>query len=219
MGPDTTTSTGFSKSYAVPMLLIKGSNWSTWNTKTLEILHTTKGVAHHLDRTTCKPLPLPSSIFEMLDDEEEEKLEKLEKCWDKYEHQGVIRAQIHSSVPDSVLIEVKHYATAKDVWDALCQKFEEKEPLAKVNIRKQIYSLKCEDESEVETHITKLMSLKEHLSSMLDYVDNSQYVSIILGSLPDSYCGAGQSLSAVAHIAGKPLTSQMTIDTILHKFH
>ncbi|KIJ37238.1 hypothetical protein M422DRAFT_92686, partial [Sphaerobolus stellatus SS14] len=83
----------------------------------------------------------------------------------------------------------------------------------------QMYALKCEDELEVESHMEKLMSLKERLSSMNDKLDDSEYVIIILGSLPDSYRGVGQSLSAAARITGKPLTAQTVIDAVLHEYH
>ncbi|KIJ55366.1 hypothetical protein M422DRAFT_141171, partial [Sphaerobolus stellatus SS14] len=81
----------------------------------------------HLEGTARKPPPLPTvkeGAQGPLDDDEEEKLEKLEKRWDEYEHrEGVIRAQIFSTVPDSILIEIKNHNTAKKMWDALCSKF------------------------------------------------------------------------------------------------
>ncbi|KIJ37792.1 hypothetical protein M422DRAFT_177421, partial [Sphaerobolus stellatus SS14] len=154
------------KGYVVPMLLTDGSNWSTWKAKTLKTLQATKGVARHLEGTTRKPPPLPTIKEEaqgLLDDDEDEKLKKLKKCWDKYEHrEGVIWAQVYSTIPASILIEIKNKNTAKKMWDALCSKFEEQEPITKVDVWKRMYVLKWEDELEVEEHIAKLMSLKEY---------------------------------------------------------
>ncbi|KIJ44915.1 hypothetical protein M422DRAFT_251534 [Sphaerobolus stellatus SS14] len=135
-----------------------------------------------------------------LDDDEEEKLEKLEKQWDDYQ-------------------TMKNHKTVKGVWDPLCRKFEEEEPIVKVDVRKQMYVLKCEDKLEVESHIEKLMSLKEWLSSTNDKLDDSKYITIIPGSLLNSYHSIGQSLSAAAWKNGKPLTAQMVIDAVLHEYH
>ncbi|KIJ37239.1 hypothetical protein M422DRAFT_178285, partial [Sphaerobolus stellatus SS14] len=127
MGPESRNPTSTSKGYTVPTLLTDGSNWSTWKAKMLEILRATKGVMRHLKGTARKPPPLPTlkeGEQGPLDDDEEEKLEKLEKRWDDYQHrEGAIRAQVFSMVPDSILIEIKNHETAKGVWDTLCRKF------------------------------------------------------------------------------------------------
>jgi hypothetical protein len=124
----------------------------------------------------------------VLMDKEEELLDNLEKCWDNYnQSEATIKAQIYTTVPDSILIEVCNLVTEKVVQDAMCAKHETKVLTIKVDMQCCMYELKCEDDTNVCTHLESLMKMHEQLAGMNTALTDEDLVMIILGSLPKWY--------------------------------
>ena len=124
----------------------------------------------------------------MLTDKEEGQLDDLEKCWDDYnQRKATIMAQIFTMVPDSVLIKIQNLATAKEIWEAVCAKHEMKAFTIKVDMQRWMYEMRCEDESNIHTHLETLMSTQEQLAGMNAALTNDDLVTVILSSLPKSY--------------------------------
>ena len=115
---DPTMSTANPKSFTVPKLACNGSNWVTWKSQTMATLSSTRGMKRHLDGMARVPPAIPTyPKGHTLTEEEEDELDDLERCWDDYNQcEATIMAQIFTTVPDSVLIEVWNLATAKEVW-------------------------------------------------------------------------------------------------------
>ena len=94
-------------------------------------------------------------------------LDNLERHWDDYnQREAAIMAQINTMVPDSVLIKIQNLATAKEVWEVVCAKHETKALTVKVDMWHWMYEMKCEDKSNVCTHLETLMSTQEQLAGM-----------------------------------------------------
>jgi hypothetical protein len=116
-----TISSSTMKSFAIPKLARDGANWVIWKSQMLATLATTRGAKRHLEGTVRIPPPIPTyPDGHVLTDKEEEDLEVLEKRWDDYhQREATIKAQIFTTVPDSVLIVVRNLGTAQKVWDAV----------------------------------------------------------------------------------------------------
>jgi gag-polypeptide of LTR copia-type len=129
------------------------------------------------------PPPIPTyPDGHVLTDKEEEDLEALEKHWDDYHQQeATIKAQIFTTVPDSVLIEVRNLDTAQKVWDAVCAKYETKSLTVKIDLWRRMYEMKCEDDSNVRTHLETLMRMQEQLAGMNTPLTNDDLVTVVLG--------------------------------------
>jgi hypothetical protein len=111
MGPaEPTIPSSNSKSFTVLKLARDGTNWVTWKSQTLAMLASTRGVKRHLEGTARIPPLIPTyPDGHTLTDKEEEDLDALEKRWDDYnQREAAIMAQIFTTVPDSVLIEVRN---------------------------------------------------------------------------------------------------------------
>ena len=122
-------------------------------------------------------------------DKEEEELDAVEKCWDSYnQREATIMAQIFTTVPDSILIEVRNLTTAKEIWDAVCAKHEMKALTVKLDMWHRMYELKCKDEYNVRMHLENLMRIQEQLAGMNAGLTEDDLVTVILGLLPKSYC-------------------------------
>ena len=85
-------------------------------------------------------------------------------------------AQIFTTVLDSILIEVRNLATAKEVWDAVCVKHETRALTIKVDMRRRMYEMKCEDEANVHTHLETLMRTQEQLVGMNAALTNDDVI-------------------------------------------
>jgi hypothetical protein len=62
-----------------------------------------------------------------------------------------------------------------------------------------MYEMKCEDESNVRTHLETLMRTQEQLAGMNAALTDDDLVTVILGSLPKSY---RPLINAIAMSAG-----------------
>jgi gag-polypeptide of LTR copia-type len=158
MGPTEPTQSATIKSFVVPKLAQDGSNWVTWKSQTLAVLASSRGVMQHVQGMARVPAPLPDNIMELvLMDEMEEELEKLEQQWDDYnQREAMIKAQLFTTIPEGLLIKVQKLATAKQVWNAVCAKHESRAIGVKINIRRHMYEMKCEDDANVRTHLESL---------------------------------------------------------------
>ena len=91
-----------------------------WKSQKLVTLAASCRVMCHIDGTAQAPPPVP--VFPSncpLTDDEEEQLEKAEKHHDNYDQwEAVIKAQIFTLIPDSLLIEVQKLKMAKEVCEA-----------------------------------------------------------------------------------------------------
>ena len=119
MGPNdsTSSSAGKIKSYSIPWLQTDGTNWITWKQQTLNSLMSNKGVQWHIEGTACTPPAIPTyPPTHTLSDDELEELEKIEEKWDTYnQREASIKAQILSTIPESIAIKVQGLTTGKAI--------------------------------------------------------------------------------------------------------
>jgi gag-polypeptide of LTR copia-type len=141
----------------------------------------------------------------VLTNKEAEDLDALEKHWDNYNQcEATIMAQICTTVPNSILMEVRNLDNAKKIWDAVCAKYETKSLTVKIDLRCRIYEMECEDNSNVRMHLETLMRMQEQLAGMNTALTNDDLVTIILGSLPKLHHSLINAITmSVAHAKAK----------------
>src|SRR3977135_3456361 len=122
----------------------------------------------HVEGKARKPAAIPTFAKDYtITEEDEERVEKAERLWDDYhQREAIVKAQIYSTIPESLQIEVQQLKTAKEIWAAVCRKHEGKAVMVKVDLRRRIYEMKCEDEANIRTHLEELMRMQEQLSAM-----------------------------------------------------
>jgi len=121
------------------------------------------------------------------------------------------------TIPDSLLIEVQKLKTAKEVWDTVCAKYENKSLTVKVNLWHRMYEMKCEDEMQVQTHLESLSRMQEQLSRMGGGLMDTDMITVILGSLPKSYCPLINTIMMSAmHVKVTPKPTKV-IESLLNK--
>ena len=190
MGPeDSTSSSTKVKAYSIPRLAADRSNWITWKQQTLSSLMSIKGVQRHLNGTAHVPPSIPMHPpNHLLNEDELDELDKIEEKWDVYNQcEASIKAQILTTISESLVIEIQALDTDKKLWDALCEKHENRALTVVVDLRCRLYVLKCLDDSNVKVHIQSLNTMYQQLRGMGEEISKGNFTTLILASLPKSY--------------------------------
>ena len=222
MGPTTNTnsSVSASKGYQVSRLATDGSNWAIWKRQTLTTLSAHKGVKRHIEGLAREPpaiLIYPGTAS--LTGAQSKELTELELRWDEYnQKEARIEAQILTSVPESITLEIQDEDKAATMWQKLCAKHEDKALSVRIDVRHRIYALKCEDEANVRTHLEAMKALHEQLNGMGEKIEAQEYVAVILASLPKTYRPIINVLSLQSRATPSSITAQVVMETVLDEF-
>ena len=139
MGPtsETNPSASFTKGYQVSKLAADSSNWSLWKRQMLTMLSVHKGVKQHLDGLARLPPTTPQyPDGYTLTSDEEEALKETEHRQDEYEQrENIIKAQILTSVPESITLEIQDKDKVFMMWSKLCAKHEDKALVVHIDLR------------------------------------------------------------------------------------
>jgi len=222
MGPgDPATSTATSKSNAVPKLAQDGSNWIMWKSQTLAMLAVGRGVTCHIEGTARQPPQIPTFPTNcQLMSKEEDCLKKAENSWDDYyQREATIKAQVFTTIPDSLLIEVQKLKMAKEIWDTVCAKYEGKSITVKIDLRHRMYEIKCKDKTQVRTHLESLSRMQEQLTRMGGGLTDTDLITVILSSLPRSYQPLINAITMSAMHAKITLEPNKVIESLLDEFN
>jgi hypothetical protein len=174
----------------------------------------------HIDGTVRIPPDLPAHLQKpKLTEAEEEELEELEKRQDEYDQrESMIKAQIFTTIPESLIIEFQKLETAHKIWEAVCARHEKKALTIQVDVRRRMYEMKCQDESNVRKHLEALAKMQEQLASMDAGLSKTEFVTVILGSLPKSYRPVINSMSMSASFAKVQLEPDTVISNLIDEF-
>ena len=136
-----------------------------------------------------------------------EELEKIEEKWDMYNQpEATIRAQLLTTIPGSIAIDLQGLETGKELWDTLCKKHEKRALTVVVDLWHRLYVLKCLDHSNVKTHIQSLNVLYEQLKNMGEEITEDNFTTLILTSLPKSYWPLINMISLQNHATPKAIS-------------
>ena len=91
--------------------------------------------------------------------------------------------------------------TAKDVWDELKKLYEGYTTLILVDLGRQIQTTCCAEEDSVCDHFNYLSDLHEQLAAMSKSMPYSEFVLILMGSLPPSYQPTLSGIAAAAELS------------------
>ena len=143
-------------------------------------------VAGIMGRYLLRALPLPTHPpNHHINKEEEEELEQLERCWDGYHQcEAMVKVQIFTTIPEGLLVEVQKHPTAKEIWDAMCRKHENKGLMIQVDLCHRMQEAKCKEDADVHVHLNSLVRMHEELLQMGATPDLKEFLTIMLGSLP-----------------------------------
>ncbi|KAF5372069.1 hypothetical protein D9758_005020 [Tetrapyrgos nigripes] len=108
----------------------------------------------------------------------------------------------------------KNKPTSKELWDALKQDYDAKDPLTEASLEKQLFSLTCTNPAKVGKHLDNLITIMDELVNCGVTIPDSQFKSAIISSTPNMYQATIKALITVYREEPSKLTPEMLIAAI-----
>ncbi|TFK16355.1 hypothetical protein FA15DRAFT_607504, partial [Coprinopsis marcescibilis] len=113
---------------------------------------------------------------------------------------------------------VKNKGTAKEVWDAIANIFEDPSKMVAIDYQLKLQGVKCGDNEDVRVHFNKMSEMNENLASYRTTLGNHEYAFILVGSLPPAYNPTLSSILAAVKLNKAPLSPDVVIDLITDEY-
>ena len=130
-----------------------------------------------------------------------------------------IKAQILTTIPESLAIKIQALDTGKKLWDALCEKHKNRALTVVVDLQCRLYALNCLNNLNVKVHIQSLNTMYQQLKGMGKEISDGGFTTLILASLPKSYQPLINMISLQNHASTKPLKPSTIMELILEEFN
>jgi len=137
--------------------------------------------------------------------------------WRKGE--GYVKTLLGTSVPDNVFNRISEGGTAKGVWDALKQDYEDRSLMTTVDLVRRFRTKKCGEKDNIRTHFQELTDLRDQLAAVGKSVDNDDFAATLLASLPPSFVHACTSINSSGRVGAKNLTPTIAKEIVLEEYH
>ncbi|WP_331035945.1 retrotransposon gag domain-containing protein [Lactovum miscens] len=109
----------------------------------------------------------------------------LTEKWKKSDRQ--CRALINLYIEDNQIIHVKNETTAKATWDKLKNIHERANLSSKLFLLRKLYSLKLQENGDMQKHINNLLELIDKLKAIGEDIKENHIAALLLCSVPDSF--------------------------------
>jgi hypothetical protein len=125
---------------------------------------------------------------------------------------------IASTVLDQIFNRVKNNTTTMAMWTAIKAIYQTRSKMATINLTQKLQSTKLQDEGDARAHLTNLMNMREQLAALGKTLDDDEFASTLLGSLPPSFRSVIHSINAAANQMGMPITSDRVIRLVTDEY-
>ena len=215
MGPEadnmsnlTMNSNSDSMTLSVPKLRDNRSNWADYQPRIKRTLRS-KGLCRHVLGTAIAPKPytLLAGVPVIADGKTpatEEQIEAKETKIQEYERKEYLAQHVLLSTTLTYLgSKIKNLKTANKMWKAVKTDTTMKSSLYLLDAKDQLASMKLAENNDPKTHLAEM---KQHFQLMVQHRDNltkmgselsdTRFNTIIMSSLPESYCPTLQTITA-----------------------
>lgn len=133
---------------------------------------------------------------------------------DKEKERNALRAAIMGKIPDSLFLVLRKQKEPHEIMGALKARFGRATAITDANSLKRLYTLKCEDERKVQTHLDDLISLRDKLAELDISVSDHDFACTIISSIPAAYKPTVAVYKNSIHInnVGKAAAQQKKVD-------
>jgi hypothetical protein len=156
------------------------------------------------------PCPSPKNPAKVPDNKQ--------KSIDNWEFEDLAtRYLLSQRLPDSIMIRLQSFTTAKSQWDCLVFEFTAQSVYAQNNLEEAFFSMACAKGEDVQVFLTSLHYKREELAATGIRITQREYQRTILKSLPDELAEfAAQLLSSAWH-SGHTLDTDTLIDSVIEE--
>lgn len=132
--------------------------------------------------------------------------------------EAIVKQQIAGMIPNTLFMQIKGLATAKEIFTHLSNMFEQCSRIVSVELLRKLQEQRCGEKANVCEHFDKMHMIREQLSSLGQAPTDESFAAIILGSLPASYDPHISALTASAKVSKVTLTSDVLMSTIVDEY-
>ena len=179
----------------VPKLDASGSNWVIFGFRFQDAIEA-KGFWGHFDGTVGRPTAADPSAPTTTET-------AAINQWDKDERSA--KSLLTQKLPDSTVVLIHGKVTVKERWDAVVKEFSKKSAYAQTDLRAKFMAMRCPEKTNPRDFLENLQVKKEELSQAGIVIDEKDYFSVILSSLPYSLSNFTSNLLAAAHFSSKTM--------------
>jgi hypothetical protein len=119
--------------------------------------------------------------------------------WDKDERST--RSLLTQKLPDSTVVLIHLKTSVKERWEEVVKEYTLKSEYARTGLRAKFLGMKCTGRGGVREFLEGLRLKKEELSQAGVDIDEKDYFSVIISSLPPSMSNFASSQMAAAHFS------------------
>jgi hypothetical protein len=191
---------------AITKLAMDRSNWVTYRDRLTWAFNSRLWSDHLMGTTTPATYIAAGTINRLTPDQR----------WEAEE--AAAKNMIAASVPDHIFNHIKNKTTAMEVWTTVKAIYQTRSKMITVDLSKKLQSARLGNEDDAHTHFTWLVDLQEQLASMGKTLDNNEFASILLGSLPTAYVPTIGGINVAADSTGNAITSDQVICLISDEY-
>ena len=231
MSSVTTTSLADTLPSSVPKLDASGLNWAVFSLRFQDAVEA-KGYWGHFDGTSerstapkLEDLPATTAVAgETTTDApapttpSAEDLAAATNQWNKDERSA--KSLLTQKIPDSALMRIQNKKSVKEQWDAITTEYTEKSTFAQTDLRTCFLESKCPDKGNVWQFLDELRMKREELATVGVDIDEKDYHSTIISSLPYSLANftSNQLAAAKLYSSTKTITPDALISLISEEY-
>jgi len=136
--------------------------------------------------------------------------------WDKDERSA--KSLLTQKLPDSTVVMVHGKKTVKERWDAVVMEFSKKSAYAQADMWAKFMAMRCPDKGNLREFLEGLRVKKEELAQAGVTVEEKDYFSIIISSLPYALSNfASSQLAAAQYLSSKKMTPEGLLSMLLEE--
>ena len=202
----------------IPSLTKNGLNWSIFKMCFCLALMP-YSLYHHiiLDNKNVKPVDPLSSVAAgtTLTADQTKAKEQYDDDLAKWEKNSDTVWYILSRVIlDSMLWKVYSDTRPVDLmWNMLSVEFEQKTSLIQADLHTKFHSYKCPEKGDIHVHLNQLWQMHQDLENIGIVIDDRDYATIIMQSVPSMYADFCANISAAAQL----VWITITVDQLQHQ--
>jgi len=224
MSSITTTSLANTLPSSVLKLDASALNWAVFSLRFQDAIEA-KGYWGHFDGTSKRPsvpkledLPATTADAPAPAAPSAEDLAAAISQWDKDEQSA--KLLLTQKIPDSALMRIRNKKSVKEQWDAIITEYTKKGAFTQTDLRTRFLESKCPDKGNLRQFLDKLRMKWEELVTVGVDIDEKDYCSTIISSLPYSLANfaLNQLAAAKLYSSTKTITPNALISLISEEY-
>ena len=207
----TTSITTTSLSDVLPSTVLKldpsGANWAIFVFR-FEDAVSAKGYWGHFDGSVSWPEAADSSSPMAVET-------TAISQWDKDERSA--RSLLMQKLPDSTVVLVYEKKTVRERWEVVVAEYSKKSAYAQTDMRAKFMAMRCPDKGNLREFLEGLRVKKEELCQAGVVIDEKDYFSVIISSLPLSLSNFASNQLAAAQFSMRKMSPNDLLSMLLEE--